>query len=166
MRKFDLDRVFAELEWCAANGFKIAIADANFGIFERDVAIAERIAELKADHGHPRFVGNNYAKNTVKHLSKIIDIFTQAGIVAEGKMSMQSFDDDTLLTIRRKNIKVEKYDDLAGRVPTQPAADVGRPHDGPARVDPRGLSQRPAVVHRPRPAQHRARHRAAARTAP
>jgi radical SAM superfamily enzyme YgiQ (UPF0313 family) len=113
VRKFDLDRVFAELEWCATNGFKIAIADANFGIFERDVDIAERIADLKAVHGYPRFVGNNYAKNTVKHLSKIIDIFTQAGIVAEGKMSMQSFDDDTLLTIRRKNIKVDKYDDLA-----------------------------------------------------
>ncbi len=113
VRKFDLDRVFAELEWCATHGFKIAIADANFGIFERDVDIAERIAELKSTHGYPRFVGNNYAKNTVKHLSKIIEIFTDAGIVAEGKMSMQSFDDDTLLTIRRKNIKVDKYHDLS-----------------------------------------------------
>ena len=113
VRKFDLDRVFAEIEWCAVNGFKIAIADANFGIFERDVDIAEKIAELKATYGYPRFVGNNYAKNTVKHLSKIIDIFTQAGIVAEGKMSMQSFDADTLLTIRRKNIKLEQYHDLS-----------------------------------------------------
>jgi hypothetical protein len=113
VRKFDLDRVFAELEWCAVNGFKLAIADANFGIFERDVEIAEKIAELKATYGYPRFVGNNYAKNTVKHLSKIIDIFTQAGIVAEGKMSMQSFDSDTLLTIKRKNIKLEQYHDLS-----------------------------------------------------
>jgi hypothetical protein len=113
IRKFDLDRVFAELEWCAKNGFKVVICDANFGIFERDVEIAEKIAELKSVYGFPRFVGTNYAKNTVKHLSKIIETFTDAGIVAEGKMSMQTFDDDTLLTIRRKNIKVEKYDDLA-----------------------------------------------------
>jgi len=113
IRKFDLDRVFAELEWCAKNGFKVVICDANFGILERDVEIAERIAELKATYGYPQFVGTNYAKNTVKHLSKIIETFTDAGIVAEGKMSMQTFDDDTLLTIRRKNIKVEKYDDLA-----------------------------------------------------
>ncbi len=49
----------------------------------------------------------------MKHLSRIIEIFTEVGIVAEGKMSMQTFDTDTLLTIRRKNIKVEKYDDLA-----------------------------------------------------
>jgi hypothetical protein len=113
VRKFDLERVFGELEWCAIHGFRIAIADANFGIFERDVEIAERIAQLKATYGYPRSVGNNYAKNTVKHLSRIIEIFTEAGIVAEGKMSMQSFDTDTLLTIRRKNIKLEQYHDLS-----------------------------------------------------
>jgi radical SAM superfamily enzyme YgiQ (UPF0313 family) len=115
VRKFDLDRLFAELEWCATHEFEtIGIADANFGIFERDVDIAERIAELKATHGYPKFVGNNYAKNTVKHLSKIIEAFTDAGIVAEGKMSMQTFDEGTLATIHRKNIKVEKYYDLSG----------------------------------------------------
>jgi hypothetical protein len=115
VRKFDLDRIFAELEWCAKHNFgTVGIADANFGIFERDVEIAEKIAELKATYGYPQFVGNNYAKNTVKHLSKIIDTFTRAGIVAEGKMSMQTFDEGTLATIRRKNIKVEKYYDLSG----------------------------------------------------
>jgi hypothetical protein len=113
VRKFDIDRVYAELEWCAKNGFKVMIADANFGIFERDVDISQRIADLKSTYGFPRFVGNNYAKNTVKHLSKIIEIFTDAGIVAEGKMSMQTFDEGTLTTIRRKNIKVEKYHDLS-----------------------------------------------------
>ena len=115
VRKFDLDRVFAELEWCAKSKIQtIGICDANFGIFERDVEIAEKIAELKATYGYPIVVGNNYAKNTVKHLSKIIEIFTEAGIVAEGKMSMQSFDAGTLEAINRKNIKVEKYDELSG----------------------------------------------------
>jgi hypothetical protein len=113
IRKFDIDRVFAEIEWCAVHGFGIGLADANFGIFERDVDIAEHIARLKSQYGWPKAVGNNYAKNTVKHLSKIIDVFTAAGIVAEGKMSMQTFDTDTLLTIRRKNIKVEKYGELS-----------------------------------------------------
>jgi radical SAM superfamily enzyme YgiQ (UPF0313 family) len=115
VRKFDLERIFGELEWCAQHNFgTVGIADANFGIFERDVEIAQKIADLKAAYGYPKFVGNNYAKNTVKHLSKIIEIFTEAGIVAEGKMSMQTFDQGTLTTIRRKNIKVEKYYDLSG----------------------------------------------------
>ncbi len=113
IRQFDLDRVFGELEWCATHELGIGLADANFGIFERDVEIAEKIAQLKQTYGYPRIVGNNYAKNTVKHLSKIIDIFTAAGIVAEGKMSMQTFDSETLTTIRRKNIKVEKYHGLS-----------------------------------------------------
>ncbi len=54
VRKFDLDRIFAELEWCARNQIQtVGICDANFGIFERDVEIAERIAELKAEYGFP-----------------------------------------------------------------------------------------------------------------
>jgi radical SAM superfamily enzyme YgiQ (UPF0313 family) len=115
IRKFDQDRLFEELEWCAKHSIgTVGIADANFGIFERDVEIAEKIADLKSRYGYPRFVGNNYAKNTVKHLSKIIEVFTEAGIVAEGKMSMQTFDSGTLTIIRRKNIKVEKYYDLSG----------------------------------------------------
>jgi hypothetical protein len=113
IRKFDIDRVYAELEWCAKNGFKVVLCDANFGIFERDVEIAEKIAEFKGIYGYPKFVGTNYAKNTVKHLARIIEIFTEVGIVAEGKLSMQTFDSETLHTIRRKNIKIEKYDDLS-----------------------------------------------------
>jgi hypothetical protein len=49
----------------------------------------------------------------VKHLSKIIELFADAGILAEGKVSLQSMDQGTLTTIRRKNIKVEKYDELS-----------------------------------------------------
>lgn len=114
IRKFDLDRVFAEIEWSATHGFDvISICDANFGVFERDVAIAQKIAEMKETYGYPRTVGNNYAKNTVKHLKEIIKIFADVGIIAEGIVSLQSMDTDTLQVIRRKNIKVEKYTELA-----------------------------------------------------
>ena len=48
IRKFDLDRVYAELEWCATHKVhQVFLADANFGIFERDVDIAAKVAELK-----------------------------------------------------------------------------------------------------------------------
>jgi radical SAM superfamily enzyme YgiQ (UPF0313 family) len=115
IRKFDLDRVFAELEWCAKNKVEtVSIGDANFGIFERDVDIAEKIAELKATYGYPKLVATNYAKNTVKHLRRIIEVFAEADIVAEGVVSLQTMDTETLLTIKRKNIKVEKYNDLSG----------------------------------------------------
>jgi hypothetical protein len=114
IRKFDLDRVMAELEWCAKNRIHtISVADANFGIFERDIAIAQRVAELKAEYGYPQLFATNYAKNTVKHLRPIIEVLATSDIIIEGKVSLQSMDTDTLLTIKRSNIKVEKYNDLA-----------------------------------------------------
>ncbi len=114
IRKFDLDRIFAELEWCARNRVvKIFICDANFGIFERDVAVAQKVADLRREHGFPQALFTNYAKNTVKHLQQIVQIMAEAGVVTEGLLSLQSMDDDTLKTIRRSNIKVEKYDALA-----------------------------------------------------
>ncbi len=114
IRKFDLDRVFAELEWAAQRGISgIGFADANFGILERDVAIAEKVAELKATYGFPLHCGTNYAKNTVKHLNKIVTTWVDAGIVTQGMLSLQTMDSETLTTIRRSNIKTEKYDALA-----------------------------------------------------
>ena len=91
----------------------IGFADANFGILERDVAIAEKLAELKATYGFPSICATNYAKNTVKHLQKIVQTWVDAGIVTQGMLSLQTMDTETLTTIRRSNIKTEKYDALA-----------------------------------------------------
>jgi hypothetical protein len=114
IRQFDLDRVFAELEWCAANGVEvIGMADANFGILERDVTITEKVRELKERYGSPRHFGLNYAKNSLKHLKPIVKILVSSDILTYGQISLQSMDKDTLSTINRSNIKLEKYDELA-----------------------------------------------------
>lgn len=114
VRRFDLDRVFAELEWSARHQIEDAsIADANFGMLERDVAVTEKIAELKREHGYPRSVGINYAKNQVKYLRDIIRIMADVEILTEGKVSLQSMDETTLKVIDRSNIKLSKYNELA-----------------------------------------------------
>jgi len=114
IRKFDLDRVFEDLEWAARNKVEVIWnADANFGVFARDVEIARKVVELKREYGYPRLLGANYAKNTVKHLKQIVDTLVEGGILATGVLSMQSADPETLLTIRRSNINVNRYDDLA-----------------------------------------------------
>ncbi len=117
IRKFDLQRVFDEIEWCAKNHMQaIGPADSNFGIFERDVEIAERVAEMKELYGYPRYFGVSYAKNTVKHLQHIIQTMANAGIVTQGILSLQTMDEDTLDAVHRSNIKTEKYDMLAGEM--------------------------------------------------
>lgn len=114
IRKFDLERVLAEFTWCAEHEVpKIFIADANFGIFARDVDIARHVVDLKARYGFPKRFITNYAKNTVKHLKEIVSILAEGGILTEGLLSLQSMDTDTLLTIRRSNIKLDKYEALS-----------------------------------------------------
>jgi hypothetical protein len=114
IRKFDLDRVFAEFEWCARNKVgSVGLADANFGQFERDISIAQKCADLKGIYGFPRSMGTNYAKNSVKHLKPIIDALVKADILASGLLSLQSMDEGTLSVINRANIKLKKYEALA-----------------------------------------------------
>lgn len=117
IRKFDLQRVFGELEWCS--NMKVASVsqcDANFGVFERDVEIAQCVADLKTSTGFPVTFGGSYAKNSTKYLQKIIKILADAGILAQGVLSLQTMDENTLRVIKRSNIKVEKYDALANEM--------------------------------------------------
>ncbi len=114
IRKFDMDRVKAELEWFSRNQLLfVSLCDANFGILERDVEIAEHIAELKRKYGFPKTAALNYAKNTMKHLRPIIDTFASVGLNIEPTVAVQSMDETTLKIVRRSNIKTEKYDELA-----------------------------------------------------
>jgi hypothetical protein len=114
IRQFAMARVLAEIEWCASHGvYCIGPADSNFGIFPRDVEIAEAIADARRRHGYPKVFGVSYAKNSVKHLQHIIETMARAGIVTHGILSLQTMDPDTLAVVRRSNIKTEKYDQLA-----------------------------------------------------
>ncbi len=114
LRKFPLDRVFAEIEWAARNQVEwLFLADANFGILPRDVEIAEHVASLRRLHGFPREFSASYAKNTGKHLRQIISILARAGLTNNGALALQSTDDGTLDAVERSNIRVEKYLELA-----------------------------------------------------
>jgi radical SAM superfamily enzyme YgiQ (UPF0313 family) len=114
IRRFDLDRILAELDWCAEHSvIDVGFADANFGVFDRDVVIAQHLAELKKTGGFPRHMGTNYAKNSVKNLRPIIKALVDADIIAWGLLSLQSMDEETLSVIDRSNIKLSKYEALA-----------------------------------------------------
>ncbi len=113
IRKFDLARVFGELRWVADIGASaVSVSDANFGIFPRDVEIAEEAARLRRETGAPSAFGASYAKNTVEHLKKIIAVLTDAGMLAGGVLAFQTTDKATLDAVKRSNIKKEKYDQL------------------------------------------------------
>jgi hypothetical protein len=113
IRSFDLERVKAEIDWIGRHGIRVLwIADANFGVFRRDIDIAEHIAATKARHGYPREVVVNYPKNATEKIADIVRIFARSGICGQGIISIQTTDPATLAAIRRDNIKTRKYDEL------------------------------------------------------
>lgn len=113
VRKYDLERVMKELDWIISRSVKVLwIADANFGMYDRDIELAQYIVDQKSKYGYPQEVVVNYTKNTTWRLAEIIKIFSKGGIISQGVISIQSTDEETLKVINRKNIKTEKYDEL------------------------------------------------------
>jgi radical SAM superfamily enzyme YgiQ (UPF0313 family) len=108
--KFDPDRVKAELRWLASRSLiYLFFADANFGIFDRDVELVDEICRLRAEFGRPWIVNFSAAKNKPERVSEISTRLHGAGVVVSQPVSFQSLNQETLTAIRRSNIKPEKY---------------------------------------------------------
>lgn len=113
VRKFDLDRVKQEIDWIGRHKVRVIwIADANFGLYDRDIELSQYIVDTKEKYGYPQEVVVNYTKNSTWRLVEIIKVFTAGGIISQGIISIQTTDEKTLEVINRKNIKTEKYDEL------------------------------------------------------
>ena len=111
--KLDLERVKQEIEWIGKSKVRVIwIADANFGLYDRDIELSQFIVDTKEKYGYPQEVVVNYTKNSTWRLVEIIKIFTAGGIISQGIISIQTTDEKTLEVINRKNIKTEKYDEL------------------------------------------------------
>ena len=124
IRKFDSTGCSPSSSGARSTGSTaVCLADANFGIFERDVEIAEKVAELKRPLRLPEAtVGTNYAKNTVKHLRQIVEMLADAGILTEGLLSLQSMDDDTLDADQALEHQAREVRGARQRVPRTPSS--------------------------------------------
>jgi hypothetical protein len=138
IRKFDLDRVKAELTWAAERGIgEWTVTDANFGIIARDVDLSDHIAELRNRYGVPHFFGFTVAKNTTKHLARIVEVLARAGMSVQTSLSLQSRDEATLEAVDRANINPDHYVRLAAEfrrrnIPLQGDLMLGLPGQTPA----------------------------------
>ncbi|WP_333606512.1 B12-binding domain-containing radical SAM protein [Arsukibacterium sp.] len=112
--KYNLERVNEEIDWIGKHHIRVMwIADANFGMFERDIGIAQTIVDTKKKYGYPKEIVVNYTKNANKKLVEIVRILTQGNIISQGIISIQTTDEHTLDVINRKNIRTDRYDELA-----------------------------------------------------
>ena len=111
---FDIQRVKEEITWIAKNRMAILfIADANFGIYDRDLEIAEHVGEMRRRYGFPREVQVSYAKNGNARISDIVRTMVSAGVYTQGIISIETADENALRAVRRTNIRTENYRKLA-----------------------------------------------------
>ena len=115
VKHFGLERVFDELEWMAKHrcGF-ISITDANFGMFpERDNLIADKIIEVQEKYGYPKTFSVAWAKNQKREVVDIVKKLLDAPGFNQGlTLSVQSLDVDVLENIRRKNMEMNKLEEV------------------------------------------------------
>lgn len=115
VKKFGLERVFCELEWMSKNkiGY-LDVADANFGIFiERDNMIIDKLIEVQQKSGYPYRTGWSWAKNQQSEVVQIAKKLITSGHFNNGlTISLQSLDENTLNTIKRSNMGINKINDI------------------------------------------------------
>lgn len=114
IRKFNLEKVFAEIAWMAKNKMDyVTIADANFGVFyERDMLITDRLVELQTEYGYPKVVDATWYKNSSEKILKIVKKFTSSGFNRGLTLSVQSMDDKVLTEIKRRNMEISNLKDI------------------------------------------------------
>jgi radical SAM superfamily enzyme YgiQ (UPF0313 family) len=114
--KFEFDRLHAELRWFANNRIKyIFVCDANFGIQKRDVEIADAVATIRRGTGYPHGFSVQNTKNATERAYQTQKILADAKLNKGVALSMQSLDPTTLKNIKRDNISLETYFELARR---------------------------------------------------
>jgi tRNA A37 methylthiotransferase MiaB len=115
VKHFGVQRVYDELEWMASHkcGF-ISITDANFGMFpERDNLIADKIIEVQEKYGYPKTFSVAWAKNQKREVVEIVKKLLDAPGFNQGlTLSVQSLDVDVLENIRRKNMEMNKLEEV------------------------------------------------------
>jgi radical SAM superfamily enzyme YgiQ (UPF0313 family) len=104
IRKFEIERCYAELEWIITHGLtSIDIADANFGILPRDEDIVDKIIELKEKYSWEGRVWPTWSKARGDRVIRLAKKLTDAGLDSLFGLSLQSFTQVTLDNVKRTN---------------------------------------------------------------
>jgi radical SAM superfamily enzyme YgiQ (UPF0313 family) len=115
VKKFNLERVYAELEWIGQKGLDfVSFTDANFGIFpERDGLIADKLIEVQQTYGNPKAYTIAWAKNQKQEVVDIVrKLIYEGGAKIGLNLSVQSMDDNVLDIIKRKNLEMNKIEEV------------------------------------------------------
>jgi hypothetical protein len=115
VKKFELTRVFHEMDWIGANCGFVTITDANFGMFvERDNMIVDKLIETQKRWGKLSSFSMTWAKNQKNEVVDIVKkLIRESPNFGQGlTVSVQSMDHDVLENIKRRNLDQHKIDEI------------------------------------------------------
>ena len=116
VNRFEKDRLLLELDWFVDHKIEyIFVCDANFGSQKRDIELAQYVAQLRGKTGYPQGFSVQSTKNATERAYITQKILADAGLNKGVALSMQSLDPTTLENIKRDNISLETYLELARR---------------------------------------------------
>ncbi|MEK7752681.1 MAG: radical SAM protein [Acidobacteriota bacterium] len=111
---FPPERIREELEYIARRVKAVSpwmgmlrVADANYGMFERDVEISGWIGEMQKRYGYPTFIDATTGKNRPERIIESVEKVSGALVVYQ---AVQSLNEDVLRNIKRSNIKLDAYE--------------------------------------------------------
>jgi len=117
--KFSMERIESDVEYIANNNSKsttMMIADANFGLLDRDSEIAQFISNQNKQTGFPNYVSVWWSKTRPDKVSKTVKAFDG---ISDILASVQSLDESVLKAIKRKNLTLEQIQSMNDLVPKQ-----------------------------------------------
>ena len=115
VKKFELTRVFHELEWIGRHCGFVTITDANFGMFiERDNMIVDKLIEVQKQWAKLASFSMTWAKNQKNEVVGIVKkLINESPNFGQGlTVSVQSMDHDVLENIKRRNLDQHKIDEI------------------------------------------------------
>ncbi|MBI3615603.1 MAG: hypothetical protein HY211_03695 [Candidatus Omnitrophica bacterium] len=110
VNRFDMERLYKEIDWFVDHRIEFVFCgDANFGILERDVDIANRLVDAKKRSGYPQRFAMQSTKNLKERSFDLQKMLTDAGMNNGVVVAMQSMNPPTLEAVGRKNISLDGY---------------------------------------------------------
>lgn len=133
IRKFPMEKIKAEIRWLSEKKIRYCYcADANFGIFERDIEIARYVADCSKKYGYPEVFKPCYAKDSDDTVFEAGYILNSNHIDKGVTLAYQTLDERALENIGRKNLTLEHFSSLYSRyseagIPTYTELIIGLP---------------------------------------
>ncbi len=110
IKHHSIDYLAKEVEWLANKKIKyIFCADANFGMFKRDIEIAKLYSEIKKKYNYPEKFRVCYGKNATDLIYQTAKILSESDLAKTVTLALQSVDQTVLKNIQRSNIKSETF---------------------------------------------------------